>query len=96
MGLHKACFALKSFQSPSENELCLTYDIPVRGAATRRVTITLLFLPNTRRLADARMEGTQVEAGDVVEAHIQSNDVPGLIGALLARAGAEFKSDSAW
>lgn len=48
----------------------------------------MLFVPNTRRLADAHIEGLRTEVGDIVDAHVQANDVPGLIAAILARARA--------
>lgn len=55
----------------------------------REVCITLLFIPNTRRLAEARVEGVEEHViGDVVDAHVMENDVSGLVWAVLARARA--------
>ncbi|KAI0761106.1 hypothetical protein BC629DRAFT_1546313 [Irpex lacteus] len=91
--LSKSLHFLKSYTSPSENELHLSYAIPssTGGRAAHDISITLLFLPNTRQLADARIAGlpSNSDMSDVIGARIQSNDVPGLIAAVLARARAE-------
>lgn len=92
--LSKSLHSLKSYTSPSENELHLSYAIPSSTSASRAahdISITLLFLPNTRQLADARIAGlpSNSDMSDVIGARIQSNDVPGLIAAVLARARAE-------
>ncbi|KAI0790710.1 hypothetical protein C8Q75DRAFT_732828 [Abortiporus biennis] len=93
--LHKSLFSLKSFASPSENELHLTYALSSPSTArtssnhTYPFIIILLFIPNTRQLADAQIEGDILDGDEVAEligAHVQSNDVAGLIAALLARA----------
>lgn len=89
MALNKTLFSLESLQSPSENELCLTYNLPAAGGIRQRITVTLLFVPNTRRLADARVDGLGSDVGDMVGAHVQANDVSGLLASLLARARAE-------
>ncbi|TFK46803.1 hypothetical protein OE88DRAFT_1667042 [Heliocybe sulcata] len=78
---------LASQQSVSENELRLTYDIDAYPGGDRQVAITLLFVPNTRQLADVHVEGiSEDELGDLIDSHIQANDAPGLIAAVLARA----------
>ena len=84
--------SLESFKSPSENELCLTYNISQPGERPYRVVVSLLFVPNTQRLAEARVDGLQTDVGDVVEAHVQSNDVPGLLASLLAQGRAEARA----
>ena len=45
-------------------------------------------MPNSRQLADAEVAGLVEDIGDVVGAHVQANNVPGLIAAVLARARA--------
>ena len=62
--------SLESFKSPSENELCLTYNISQPGEGPYRVAVSLLFVPNTHRLAEARVNGLQADVGDVVEVFI--------------------------
>jgi len=93
LALHRSLHSLKSFWSASENELHLNYSIKPsskQDAQPRQVKIVLLFVPNTRQLADAHIEGLSQDVGDVVEARVQMNDVPGLISAVLARAKAGF------
>ena len=59
-----------------------------------RITISLIFASDTRKLAAAQVSGLEdlgVEAGDVVDAHVQVDDAHGLVAALLSRArGAAF------
>jgi hypothetical protein len=77
--------SLISFHSPSENSLVLTYLIP-----PRELTITLLFIPNTLQLAEAQVTGIDdIDVAEVVDSHILTNDVPGLVGAVLVRARAQ-------
>ncbi|KAI0954121.1 hypothetical protein AcV7_007442 [Taiwanofungus camphoratus] len=93
LALHRSLLSLESFRSPSENELHLIYSIPassIVNSRPRQIHITLLFVPNTRQLADAQIEGLSQDVGDVVGAHVQANDVPGLIAAALARARAGY------
>lgn len=81
-----------SYVSASENELRLSYAISsIAGGPPHDISITLLFIPNTRQLADARIAGlpSNSDMSDVIGARIQSNDVSGLIAAVLARARAE-------
>lgn len=53
----------------------------------RIVAITLLFLPNTRQLADVRIEGLdELDMTNAVDSHVQANDVPGLIWNIVTRA----------
>lgn len=56
-----------------------------------RIIITLIFEPDTKRLATADIAGLEeigVEVGDLVDAHVQVNDVHGLVAAILASARA--------
>ncbi|KZT64376.1 hypothetical protein DAEQUDRAFT_732683 [Daedalea quercina L-15889] len=93
LALHRSLHLLESFDSVSENELHLSYSIiPTSGPNTKRrsIRIVLLFVPNTRQLADAHIEGLREDVGDIVGAHVQANDVPGLLAAILSRARAGF------
>ncbi|KAG2119826.1 uncharacterized protein F5147DRAFT_665502, partial [Suillus discolor] len=79
---YHALVSLLSAHSESDNELRLTYRVH-----EREVCITLPFIPNTRRLAEARVEGVEEHViGDVVDAHVMENDVSGLVSAVLVRA----------
>ena len=94
LAFHKTIHSLESYRSPAENELHLTYALPSPSStAKRRITIELLFVPNTRQLADAQITGMPGDAdtNDIVGAHVQANDAPGLIAAVLARARADLR-----
>lgn len=69
------------------------YAIDMSSGSKHRVNIVLLFLPNTRQLADAQISGMPSDAdmSDVVGAHVLANDAPGLIAAVLARARFEVQ-----
>jgi len=86
LDLHRSILSLISSRSPSENSLVLTYLVPPRNL---ELTITLLFIPNTRQLAEAQVQGVDdIDVAEVVDSHVLMNDVPGLVAAVLARARA--------
>lgn len=90
--LHNSLHSLKSLSTPSENELHLSYSVnSTTGRAAHEISIILLFVPNTRQLGDARIFGlpSNSDMSDVIGARVQSNDVSGLVAAVLARARAE-------
>lgn len=61
----------------------LTY----RVTPSRELTISLVFVPNTRQLASAEVEGfDDIDVAEVVDLHVLTNDVSGLVAAVLARA----------
>ncbi|KAK7685197.1 hypothetical protein QCA50_011560 [Cerrena zonata] len=86
---HKELCSLESHQATSENELRLTYSLDKPNGARKRVIITLLFVPNTRRLAEAQVEGISSSLEEVIGVYTLANDVSGLIAALLAMARAD-------
>ena len=94
---HRNLHWLVSFTSPSENELHLVYAArsPPASRTWRRVTIILLFVPNTRQLADVQVSGllSDSDMSDVIGAHIQANDVVGVIAAVLQRARGRMSSE---
>ena len=87
VSLHKSLMSLDMFETPSENELQLTYSLP----KSRSVTIVLVFLPNTRQIAEARVMNSDedIDIQELVGVHTASNDVPGLLRAILARLRAD-------
>lgn len=92
MTLHRAMQNVHEVHSASENELRLTYNIDSPRSRPHRITITLIFAPDTRNLAAVQTLGLEelgVDVGDVIDAHVQVNDVHGLVAAILARARAE-------
>ncbi|KAG6853298.1 hypothetical protein C0991_005353 [Blastosporella zonata] len=89
--LHRSVVGLHESYTASENELRLTYGIDplVEGALAHRIMITLIFAPDTRRLAAVQTRGLEelgVDVGDLVDAHVQVNDVHGVVAAILSRA----------
>jgi hypothetical protein len=83
---------MQSVRSISDNELELSYAVNPKNSSVktkdpRTITIVLLFLPNTRQLADVRIEGLdKVDMTNAVDSFVQANDVPGLIAYVLSRA----------
>lgn len=92
---------LHSFTPVADNEVRLTYRLssPSSPKRPREITITLIFVPNSRQLAEARIEGLpprtkggnaegagQEGCADTIAAHVQANDPAGLIWTLLAKA----------
>ncbi|KAI0794190.1 hypothetical protein C8Q74DRAFT_1247200 [Fomes fomentarius] len=89
LALRRSLLSLESTHAESENELHLTYVVTPNGSTERRrIYIKLLFMPNSRLLGEVQVDGLQDEVEDVIGAHLQANDVPGLIAAVLARARA--------
>lgn len=89
--LHRSMVDLQESYAASENELRYTYGIDplVEGEPPHRITITLIFVPDTGNLAAVQTKGLEelgMEVGDLIEAHLQSGDVQGLIAAILGRA----------
>lgn len=80
--------SLDKFETPSDNELRLTYSLP----NARTVTIALLFLPNTRQIAEAHLVDSDIDIDiqELVGVHSACNDVPGLVRAILARLRAQI------
>ncbi|KAF5375714.1 hypothetical protein D9615_009347 [Tricholomella constricta] len=86
MNLHRSMNDLHESYMASENELRLTYNI---DSPRHRITIALIFAPDTRQLAVVQTSGLEelgVEVGDLIDAHVQVNDVQGVVAAILARA----------
>ena len=83
-----------SSQSVAENELRLTYLLEPNGARSRtleprKVHVVLLFQPTARQLVEARVEGADTgDISSIIGAYVEANDVPGVVGAVLARCRA--------
>jgi len=87
LALHQSLFKMQSSRSVSENELKISYKINPKAKNPSIVVIVLLFLPDTRQLADVRIEGLEgVDMTNIVDSYVQANDVPGLIWHVLSRA----------
>lgn len=98
LSIHRSLLSLKSTHIESENELRLTYSIdPPPGSGSPEpndLVLTLIFIPNTRQLvaADVTLGGVDFELGDVIDAHVQANNISGLVWAVLARARAQNRN----
>ncbi|KAL0569000.1 hypothetical protein V5O48_012969 [Marasmius crinis-equi] len=91
LALHRSMQSLENMEMISQNEIRLRYRIDNPRVQGALVTITLIFVPDSRQLAAADVVGLDelgVDPGDVVEAHIQMNNVQGLLSAILSRARA--------
>ena len=74
----------ETFHVESENELQLVYSIP-SAPGSRELRINLLFMPNTRQLADAGIMGADGDLSHLTDPHVRSNDARGLLAAVFAR-----------
>ncbi|KAJ7667472.1 hypothetical protein DFH06DRAFT_1469435 [Mycena polygramma] len=86
LALHKSVLSIHDSQSVSENEMRLSYNV-----RRRQITITLIFQPNTKRLATASVSGLDelgVDVAEVLDSHIHTDDAHGLVAAVLAIARA--------
>ena len=100
LALHRSLFSLVSSKAIAENELELIYELPTLDAPNRtssstQFTLTLLFQPNTRTLADASVSSSNpvlsnLNLDDLIGSHVQSNDVFGLVRGIMARARASL------
>ena len=85
IALHQSILGLEVFHVESENELQLTYRI-ISTPEPYELKVKLLFVPNTRQLADAEITGVDEDLSDLVDQHVRSNDPPGLLVAVLGQA----------
>ena len=85
IALHQSILGSETFHLESENELQLAYRI-ASTPEPRELEVKLLFVPNTRQLADAEVTGIDEDLSHLVDLHVRSNDAPGLLVAVLARA----------
>lgn len=93
LSLHRSLLGLEESHSVSDNELNLVYS--VGDDASARVSISLIFTPNTRELAGVDTGGFEelgIEVVDLVKGPLDMNDVAGLVALLLTRARAAVNS----
>ncbi|PAV14732.1 hypothetical protein PNOK_0981000 [Pyrrhoderma noxium] len=82
IAMHRSLFSLTSTKLVAENELELSYEVPVATSRNPRpvpFTLTLLFQPNTRVLADAAVSSpspliSNLDLDDVIGINVQAND----------------------
>ncbi|KAI5996161.1 hypothetical protein EDD15DRAFT_2250757 [Pisolithus albus] len=83
----RSLLSLGSSRTESENELRLTYNIlSPFSKMPKELVLTLLFVPNTRQLASAsaRLDGEELDLGDMIYAPVQANDIPTLVWSVYA------------
>ncbi|KAJ7087338.1 hypothetical protein B0H15DRAFT_950214 [Mycena belliarum] len=86
LALNRSVLDIHDYQSVSENEVRITYLV-----RRRQISITLIFVPNTKHLAAASVSGMDtfgLDVAEVVDLHIHNGDARGLIAAVLALARA--------
>ncbi|KAJ7101624.1 hypothetical protein C8R43DRAFT_907234 [Mycena crocata] len=86
LALHRSLLNIHDSESVSENETRLTYKV-----GQRKISITLIFEPNTKQLAAARVAGLEdldVDVEEIMDCHIHNKDARGLLAAVLATARA--------
>ena len=84
IALHQSILGPETYHLESENELQLAYRI-TSTPEPRELKVKLLFVPNTRQLADAEIMGIDEDLSILVDLHVRSNDAPGLVVAVLGR-----------
>lgn len=87
--LQQSLCNIEDSYSASENEHRLTYKIDRPPNPPHHIVITLIYAPDTRRLAAVQTSGLDeigVEVGDLVDTYVQVNDAYSLVTAILARA----------
>ncbi|KAH7870401.1 hypothetical protein F5879DRAFT_946801 [Lentinula edodes] len=88
--IHRSMQGLEVMEAISENELRLQYGVEDKHGRSRSISITLIFVPNSRKLAAANanvqgMEEFAIDFSDIIEAHLQMNNIRGMLAAILAR-----------
>jgi len=87
VSLHKLLVLLDEFETPSKNELKLTYPLP----KSRKATIASVFLPNTRHIAEAPLVDSDIDIDIQELVHSACNDAAELLRAILARLRADVQ-----
>ncbi|WVQ70141.1 uncharacterized protein L199_008366 [Kwoniella botswanensis] len=80
LSFYRSLLGIKSVKAVSDNELHMEYDVP-----NGPVTLALIFDEVTKRFADARLIGSDLDISESVGIAAGSNDVPGLVADVLVR-----------
>ena len=89
LAFHRSIHGLHESHTASENELRLTYNVASSPSDKPiLITISFIFAPDTRHLATAQVTGLdaigEVGLDEVIDSHVQTNDVHGLIADILS------------
>ncbi|RXK36705.1 hypothetical protein M231_06012 [Tremella mesenterica] len=77
---YRGIMGIREIKAPSDRELQLTYDVPSKDPIT-----LIIEFDQSKRLAGARLLGSDIDIGESVDHCVSSNDVPGLIADVLIR-----------
>ncbi|WVW83168.1 hypothetical protein I302_105186 [Kwoniella bestiolae CBS 10118] len=80
MAFYRSLLGIKSVKAVSDSELHMEYDVPIGP-----VTLALTFDEMSKRFADARLIGSDMDISESVGIAAGSNDVPGLVADVLVR-----------
>ncbi|PBK61594.1 hypothetical protein ARMSODRAFT_1008640 [Armillaria solidipes] len=86
--LHRSIINLTQLDNVSDNEIRLTYKVDPSQSEPRDISIALIFVPGTRKLAAVQVGGIEdlhVDVSEVIDAHVQVNDVQRVVAAIIAR-----------
>ncbi|KAK0489545.1 hypothetical protein EDD18DRAFT_1189782 [Armillaria luteobubalina] len=86
--LHRSIINLTQLDNVSDNEIRLTYKVDPSQSEPRDISIALIFVPGTRTLAAVQVGGIEdleIDVSEVIDAHVQVNDVQGVVAAIIAR-----------
>ena len=99
---YRSLFSIHEMKSISLNEFSITYHINPSYTSISEppvpVTISLIFRPNTRQLADARLTSShpgvqRIAITELVHSCVPSNNVSLLVRTLLSRARYEIRGE---
>ncbi|KAK0454140.1 uncharacterized protein EV420DRAFT_1645366 [Desarmillaria tabescens] len=86
--LHRSIINLTQMDNVSDNEIRLTYKVDLSQSKSRDISIALIFVPGTRKLAAVQVGGINdlhIDVTEIIDAHVQVNDVQGVVAAIIAR-----------
>lgn len=91
LALHRSISALEESETISDHELHLTYKVDGPSSSHYIIIELLFFQDSQRKLESANVEGLTelgVDGREAIAAHVASNDVHGLVAAVLTLARA--------
>ncbi|KAK0203896.1 hypothetical protein DFS33DRAFT_1475302 [Desarmillaria ectypa] len=86
--LHRSIINLTQLNNISDNEIRLTYKVDLTQSESRDISIALIFVPGTRKLAAVQVGGIEdlhIDVTEVIDAHVQVSDVQGVVAAIITR-----------
>ncbi|KAG7448442.1 uncharacterized protein BT62DRAFT_985785 [Guyanagaster necrorhizus] len=90
--LHRSIINLTQLDNVSDNEMRLIYKVDISQSDPRYISIAFIFVPGTRQLAAVQVGGIEdldIDVSEIIDAHVQVNDVQGVVAAVIARIRSE-------